>query len=67
MGREPSVGNAAQAQVLEGFEGAPFRGQGVVYVRAYLAILIALWAVHAKGREMNPGGPTANREFGPLL
>lgn len=28
--------------------GGPFPGQGAVYVRAYLAILIILWAVHAK-------------------
>ena len=48
MAREPSVCNVAHVQALEGFEGAPFRGQGVVYVRAYLAILIVLWAVHAK-------------------
>lgn len=51
MGREPSVvsvDKTARAQVLEDSKGAPFRGQGAVYVRAYLAILIILWAVHAK-------------------
>lgn len=47
-GAQPSVCNVAHVQVLKGFEGAPFRGQGAVNVRFYLAILIVLWAVHAK-------------------
>lgn len=34
--------------IAGGFEGAPFQGQDALCVRAYLAILIILWAVHAK-------------------
>lgn len=47
MGRE-QCGQHRTRTSAGGFEGAPFPGQGAVYVRAYLAILIILWAVHAK-------------------